>query len=132
MKKALLLMGALTVATAAWADSFWLHNGSLMRLQADGNYRVFSYEEPSARMRSAGVTPGTILFEGERRGNRYYGQARVFSRYCAGELVYDVQGTVVTEQKVVMTGTRPRYNTQTCRPNGRVTDRLVFTYQYSD
>ncbi|WP_218916367.1 MULTISPECIES: hypothetical protein [Eikenella] len=113
------------------ADSFWLHNGSVMRLQAEGNARVFSYENPTARMRGAGVKSGTVLFEGQRRGNRYTGQARVFSSNC-GELVYNVSGNVVTERRVVLTGTREQYNAS-CQPTGRfVTDRLVFTYQYSE
>lgn len=131
MMKKIWILGLFCLPVAAMADSFWLHNGSIMRLHAEGNLRVISYETPSARMRGAGVERGTVLFEGERRGNRYIGQAHVFSRGC-GELVYDVSGNVVTEQRVVLTGRREQY-TAGCQPSGRfVTDRLIFTYQYSE
>ena len=119
MMKKIWILGLFCLPAAAMADSFWLHNGSIMRLHAEGN------------MRGVGVERGTVLFEGERRGNRYIGQARVFSRGC-GELVYDVSGNVVTEQRVVLTGRREQY-TAGCQPSGRfVTDRLIFTYQYSE
>ena len=78
MMKKIWILGLFCLPVAAMADSFWLHNGSIMRLHAEGNLRVISYETPSARMRGAGVERGTVLFEGERRGNRYIGQARVF------------------------------------------------------
>lgn len=130
MKK-MVILGLFVLAGSAMADSFWMHNGSLMRLHAEDNMRVISYENPTQRMRSAGVERGTVLFVGERRGNHYYGQARVFSRRC-GETVYDVSGNVVTEQRVVLTGMRER-QTADCRPTGRmVNDRLVFTYQYAE
>ncbi len=131
MMKKIWALGLLSLSAAAMADSFWLHNGSTMRLHAEGNLRVISYEYPTARMQGAGVGRGTVLFEGERRGNRYIGQARVFSRRC-GELVYNVSGNVVTEQRVVLTGTREQFSAD-CQPTGRfVTDRLVFTYQHSE
>lgn len=130
MKK-IWILALLGLSAAAAADSFWMHNGSLMRLHAEGNLRVISYENPTQRMRDAGVRRGTVLFEGERRGNRYVGQARVFSRYC-GELVYGVSGDVLSERRVELSGEREQ-QTADCRPTGRmVHDRLVFTYRYSD
>lgn len=114
-------------ATRAMADSFWQHNGSLMRLQANGNQRVISYEQPSARMWGAGVRPGTVLFDGIRQGNQYYGQARVFSKDCPTALRYRVQGVVQQESTIVLTGNRLSFGAG-CQPNGRVrTDTLVFT-----
>lgn len=127
MKK-IWMLALLGLSATAAADSFWMHNGSLMRLHADGNLRVFSYEHPTQRMRHAGVRRGTVLFEGERQGNRYVGQARVFSRYC-GELIYPVSGDVVSERRVELSGEREQ-QTADCRPTGRmVRDRLVFTYR---
>lgn len=99
-----------------------------MRLQAYGNDRVFSYEVPTNRMVGAGAAPGTILFDGVRQGNKYYGTARVFSKYCAVPIEYSVIGTVVTERKVVLRGTRESYAAG-CRPTGRyTTDVLEFNY----
>ena len=118
---------------SAVADSFWDHNGSLMRLSTDGsNKRIFSYEKPSALMYKAGVRRGTVLFEGQRIGDEYFGVARVFSKNC-GTLKYDVAGIVPNEKTVVLHGERERYNSHTCRPTGSVVeDKLVFTYRYSE
>lgn len=80
MKKLLVGCALLGLSLPALADTFWNHNGSVMRLQAHGNQRVFSYEVPTNRMAGAGVDSGTVLFDGVRQGNRYYGTARVFSK----------------------------------------------------
>lgn len=132
MLKNTLLITLLALSGTAVADSFWNHNGSLMRLSADGNERVFTYEVPSKTMLKTGVTKGTVLFEGQRNGNRYSGEARVFSKDCDEPLVYRVAGNTVGEKKVVMKGKREKY-TSGCRATGKmVTDTLVFTYQYSE
>jgi hypothetical protein len=112
----------------ASADSCWWHNGSLMRLQARGSQRWFSYERPRAGL---SVRPGTLLFNGEKRGNYYTGTARTFSRHCPGAPnLYNVSGPVARNQtKVTVSGTRQVF--KRCRPTGRyVTDRLVFTYSH--
>jgi len=44
------------------ADSCWTHNGSLMRLKADGNGRWMYYENPKQSLQSAGIYSGTLLF----------------------------------------------------------------------
>lgn len=113
----------------AQADSLWIHNGSVMRLHADGNSREFVYEEPSSRMRHAGVSSGDTLFEGTRDGNRYYGTARVFSKDCDHPLEFEVSGNVVSEKHVVLHGTREIF-AKGCRPTGRMTDdTLEFRYK---
>ncbi|WP_294033514.1 hypothetical protein [uncultured Moraxella sp.] len=128
MKKLLTCCALMSASLPALADTFWNHNGSIMRLQAYGNNRVFSYEVPTNRMAGAGVDSGTVLFDGVRQGNKYYGTARVFSKYCAVPIEYRVTGTVVTERKVVLRGTRKSYAAG-CRPTGRyTTDVLEFTY----
>ena len=99
-----------------------------MRLQARGNERWFSYEQPRAGL---AVRPGTLLFNGRKQGNWYTGTARVFSKYCPGEpLPYHVEGPVAPSQtKVTVRGTREIHNR--CRPTGRYkTDVLVFTYSH--
>ena len=78
----------------------------------------------------AGVSPGTLLFNGWKDGNGYSGTARVFSKHCPGApLEYQVSGPVAPNQLgVTLYGTRPK--TQQCQPTGQMTtDTLVFTYQ---
>lgn len=127
---ALALMAAVS-ATPAFADSCWTHNGSLMRLQAQGNQRWLSYETPRQQLQAAGVRHGTLLFNGVKTGNWYSGTARVFSKFCPGNpLEYAVEGPVRGDQlQVTVTGTREVF--RQCRPTGRFkTDTLVFTYSH--
>ena len=117
-------------AGPARADSCWEHNGSLMRLKASGRQRWFVYERPRPVLRRAGVVPGTLLFDGVKKGNWYSGTARVFSKYCpASPLEYRVEGPVRSDQlQVTLHGRRQVY--ERCRPTGRwTTDTLVFTYR---
>ena len=126
-----LVVFGLLLPTAAMADSCWNHNGSIMRLQAQGNQRWLSYEIPRQVLRNAGVQRGTLLFNGIKNGNWYSGTARVFSKYCPGNpLEYYVEGPVRGDQlQVTVHGTREVFNR--CRPTGRYTnDTLVFTYSH--
>ncbi|WP_350334449.1 hypothetical protein [Coralliovum pocilloporae] len=114
---------------SAQADSCWNHNGSLMRLVAQGNQRWMYYENPKAVLRRAGVRRGTLLFNGYKNGNYYVGTARRFSKYCPGTpLEYQVEGPVRSDQlQVTVYGTYQVY--RQCRATGRYRDdRLVFTY----
>lgn len=125
-----LLAGAVLSPVAAFADSCWDHNGSLMRLKAAGNQRAFYYEVPRRGMAEQGVRPGTLLFNGVKRGDWYSGTARVFSGACPGALEYAVEGPVNQNQtRVTVHGTREIY--RQCQPTGRyTTDTLVFTYSH--
>lgn len=128
---AVLASVGISIAGPALADSCWNHNGSLMRLQAQGNQRWLSYERPRGVLANAGVRRGTLLFNGVKNGDWYSGTARVFSKYCPGSpLEYFVEGPVRGDQlQVTVTGTREVY--QRCRPTGRyTTDTLVFTYSH--
>jgi len=121
----------LSFSSTALSDSCWNHNGSVMRLQAQGNHRWFSYEVPRPVLRNSGVQRGTLLFNGQKSGNWYSGTARRFSKYCPGNPVeYFVEGPVRHDQlKVTMHGRR-EINRQ-CVPTGRwANDTLVFTYMY--
>ncbi len=132
MLKVALIATLVGVSSMAMADSFWNHNGSVMRLSADGNDRTLTYEKPSKTMRNAGVTSGTVLFDGQRNGNRYSGTARVFSKYCELPLEYRVSGTVKNEKTIVMTGKREVF-AKGCKATGRyTTDKLTFTYIRSE
>lgn len=124
---------AVILVSPAMAASYWNHNGSLMRLEADGERRVFIYEEPRQVLRRAGVRVGTVLFDGRNAGDYYVGRARRFSKYCDDPLGYQVEGPVTDGgTKIVMRGTREVYASG-CRPTGRtVEDVLVFTYEWSD
>lgn len=118
-------------ATASLADSCWLHNGSLMRLTAQGNERYFYYETPREGLRNAGVQRGTLLFNGTNSGGHYSGLARVFSSSCPGNpLEYWVEGPVAANQtQIRMMGTRE--SSQNCASTGNVVvDELVFTYSH--
>lgn len=118
------------LAVPALADSYWNHNGSLMRLSADGNARAFTYHSPRQGMINAGVRPGTLFFDGWRDGNRYHGTARVFSPDC-GASAFFIEGRVVSETHVVLEGWRPVF--RNCTPTSDQTwEHLEFTYSYSD
>ena len=120
------------LAVPAAADSFWDHNGSLMRLKSNGQQRVFTYDEPRSVLRRAGVRGGTVLFDGRNVGDYYVGRARRFSKYCEAPLVYEVEGPVLDGTRIVMRGTREVFASG-CRGTGRyVQDELVFTYSRSD
>ena len=125
------LVAAMTMVPSgvARADSCWDHNGSLMRLQAEGNKRWFYYEVPRPVLQQAGVHRGTLLFEGYKQNNWYDGEARVFSKHCPGNpLIYSVQGPVRADQlQVTVRGTRELH--KKCNPTGEfVEDTLVFIY----
>jgi hypothetical protein len=124
---ALVALGAMS--SSAQADSCWNHNGSLMRLVADGDQRWFYYEDPKAGLSKLGIEPGTLLFDGRKSGSRYRGTARVFSASCPDDpLPYPVSGPVSSNQrKVTLRGEREVY--EDCEATGRfTTDTLVFTY----
>ena len=127
--KSTLALLALGSSCAVLADSCWDHNGSTMRLVASGNQRSFYYENPNAMLREAGVTSGTLLFDGRKQGDRYIGTARRFSKHCPDSpLTYSVAGPVSRDQRrVTVRGSRPAFDR--CTPDGRyVDDTLVFTY----
>lgn len=118
-------------ASGVLADSCWYHNGSLMRLQAQGDQRWMYYESPRSGLYSAGVSPGTLLFNGTKSGNWYSGMARVFSSSCVGNpLEYWVEGPVAANQaQVTLHGTREK--SVNCQSTGQVvSDTLVFTYSH--
>lgn len=128
------LVLALLIAAApqaARADSCWTHNGSLMRLKAQGESRWLIYEQPRQALRSAGVARGTVLFNGTNRGDWVSGLARVFSAACPGApLEYYVEGPVMRNPlRIVMRGTREVH--RNCAPTGQiVADELVFVYSH--
>ncbi len=79
-----------SVIPPAYSDSRWVHNGSILSLEANGATRRFYYQIPRDGLP---VTSGTLLFTGRRVGNRYFGTAYVFSSVCAANS-YSVSGSV--------------------------------------
>lgn len=114
------------VTSAATGKPGWMHNGSIMRLDANGKTRRFFYDVPRPGMRNVGVTPGTLLFEGMRDGNTYAGTAYIFAKGCK-PAPYAVSGEVSDgDRKITMTGQAPRLAAD-CSINGTREDTLVFT-----
>ncbi len=107
------------------AAGTWSHNGSVMRLEADGSSRRLIYMNPRIGIRQAGVSADTTLFDGERQGNRYVGNARFFSKSCGAKL-FPVTGTVsADESRIVLEGAAPRLD-GACKETGTRTETLVF------
>lgn len=121
----------LLLSCQAFADSYWNHNGSIVRLEAQGNARTFSYVKPAAKVAKLGIVDGTVLFEGYTNQGNYYGTAHAFPLACGdgSGLTYPVSGEVLNNStKIVLTGKR----LVTCGSNKTKIDTLVFTYLYSD
>lgn len=109
----------------------WNHNGSHMRLLADGATRRFAYERPRSGLEGAGVSRCDVVFEGEKQGNEYVGTAYVFSSDC-GPIGYPVSGPVSSGgSKVTLYGKAPRRRDD-CSISGYRNDKLVFTYVRSE
>ena len=108
-------------------SSFWDHNGSRMGLVAEGMRRRFHYVVPRAALVERGVTPGTLLFDGERIDFHYEGVARIFAAPPCGAFTYPVAGPVAADHRTVtMYGRAPRVNSR-CEITGYREDTLVFT-----
>jgi hypothetical protein len=111
--------------------TYWEHNDSIVYLDAviSTGSRKFLYYRPNSRMALAGAQPGSLLFEGRRRNNRYEGTAYIFSHNC-GSFPYQVSGDVINDETVIMTGNAPQVDPASCTIIGHVPDRLRFTYKY--
>lgn len=108
--------------------SIWNHNGSEMRLLAQGSTRRFAYERPR---RGLSVSPCDVVFEGEKQGDEYVGTAYVFSKRC-GPIGYPVSGPVSSNgPRVTLYGQAPRRRND-CSITGYRNDKLVFEYLRSE
>lgn len=109
------------------AGSFWSHNGSQVRLVADGSNRTFIYEVPRAGLAEAGIAKGTVLFKGRKTRNSYIGNAFVSSKNC-GARSYEVTGPVSDDQRQATLVGRAPIIDQTCIVRAYREDKLVFTF----
>lgn len=83
-------------ATPLRADSLWLGEGTLFRLEARGAARTLVVAEPSQETAALGLQAGTVVFAGKRNGAVYSGT--FFD--CGAEGVR-LEGRVVDEVTVV-------------------------------
>lgn len=107
------------VPAFAATSSYWDHNGSRMALEEDGSKRKIVYSEPKQGLDKAGIRPGTVLFEGERKGDgRLAGNARIFKGGC-NPIDYFVEGTLDPRKgEIVLQGQAPVYAQQGCEVSG--------------
>lgn len=113
-------------AGARSVEPLWDHNGSTMRLAANGAARKFFYENPRSGLGSAGVSRGTLLFTGQKIGNTYSGMAYVFSK--CGSRGYAVNGSVSEDQRTVTLYGKAPIVDSSCRMTTNRDDELVFTF----
>jgi hypothetical protein len=105
----------------------WMHNGSVMRLEAKGKSRRFYYDTPREGLVKQGARSGTLLFEGERDGAIYSGTAYIFKSGCKPS-PYAVAGDVSEDDRTItMTGDAPRFDSE-CKVTGTKKDTLIFSY----
>ncbi|MGI9522453.1 MAG: hypothetical protein ACR2PG_12470 [Hyphomicrobiaceae bacterium] len=105
--------------------TLWFHEGSVVRITADGMRRRITFERPHTKLTGRGASPGKILFEGRRNGNRYNGTAYVFTKSC-GKFGYDVLGIVKKgETQLQLEGRAPRLDS-TCNLLGYRSSKLEF------
>lgn len=105
--------------------SRWTYRGSVVRLYADGNNRRILFDEPRDGLAQNGITPGSVLFEGERSGGSYHGRAYVYPAGCR-PAAYEVRGRVSSDQRnVVLEGFAPTFSSR-CVRSGLRRERLEF------
>jgi hypothetical protein len=123
----IVIIGGALAAFAQSPPSTWEHNGSTVQLFANGAKRQFYYQNPRPGMQQEGVRPGTLLFDGQRRGSQYSGTAYMFSRAC-GAVGYAVSGAVsADDRQVTLYGNAPRLDAY-CRVSGSAPDVLIFNF----
>lgn len=116
-----------SAATVDGTTNLWMHNGSRLRLLANGASRKFVYETPRSAMQAVGVKANDVLFIGTKAQKRYFGTAYIFHRACSPQ-PYSVEGFVLDDdRKVVMTGKAPVL-TDGCNVSRYVDDVLTFVY----
>ena len=109
-----------------YKHTYWLHNGSILCLVADGDRRLFFYDKPRQGMIEAGVRKGDLLFSGLAVGMKYVGTAYVFNSQCR-KFEYEVRGDILDNyRRVQLTGQAPRID-DNCNIIGRFPDKLEFS-----
>lgn len=107
--------------------TLWKHNGSTLKLTAEGTSRTFVYDVPRPALKTLGVDKGTVLFSGEKSNNSYSGTAHVFTKSC-GPQPYDVNGPVSGDQRTVTLYGRAPILDSACNIASYRDDVLIFTF----
>src|SRR6266487_3031432 len=106
--------------------TFWVHNGSIVCLTANGDSRSFYYAKPRSGLIEAGAKPGDLLFSGKAVGMQYVGRAYVFAGRCV-KFEYEVRGNILNNyRRVELHGQAPRVDGN-CNITGEIKDTLGFS-----
>lgn len=110
---------SITVLPLQASAAEWDHNDSVMKLIENGKKRRFVYEEPREALKPAGVTTGTILFDGEEKEDgRLSGYAKLFRKGC-DPIDYFVEGSFDREKgEAILQGQVPIYSGEGCKITG--------------
>ena len=106
-------------------NTIWNHNGSLMRLEANGSERRFVYDLPRRGMLEAGVKSGDIVFDGRREGPTYSGTAYIYTKLC-GRVAYPVAGNVSANERTVALEGQVPLHAPNCTVRSYRRDKLQF------
>lgn len=107
-------------------QTLWDHNNSTMSVTISGGRVTIHYLKPRQGMMDEGVRPGTLMFEGQRVGDRLSGTAYVFDSRC-GKLPYQDEGEIFGGRQIVLNGRRvPTALTAECQVTSYRTDPSVF------
>jgi hypothetical protein len=118
---------AVSSETPAATISYWKSGGSIMRLEATGVSRKFSFFEPSEVQLKSGAQVGSVRFDGKISGKGYKGTAFLYSEQC-GRVGFPVSGQIDNDGgRVTLTGKSPRLSSR-CRKIGTKEQTLVFNF----
>ena len=123
-----LLIAAQPAAADTWR---YIHNGSVMLVNEEGDRLTITYEEPRNGLAAVGVRKGTTLFTGTRYpGGEVDGMAFVFGGDCP-PIDYYVTGTYRPGTALTLTGAAPVRKSPGCKITDNRWDipaaKLVFT-----
>ena len=99
---------------AAARDYAYEHNGSRMKVSVNGAEVRIVYQRPRSGLRSVGVRPGTLLFDGRVSNGYLEGKSRVFNANC-GEVDYFVYGDFRPGSAFRLSGAAPVVSNMSCR-----------------
>lgn len=110
---------SITAVPVQAAGAEWDHNSSVMKLIENGKKRRFVYEQPRQGLEAAGVSTGTILFDGEeKQDGRLAGYAKLFRKGC-DPIDYFVEGPFDKKKgEAILQGQVPIYSGEGCKITG--------------
>lgn len=109
------------------SKSRWEQNGSIVHLVADGATRKFYYDSPRSELLATGVKPGTLLFDGSKKGSNYSGTMYAFTNLCQPK-GFSANGSISDDEKqVTLRGKSPEFETG-CKITKFHDATLVFTF----